>query len=99
MLAEEARRESCSRRSWKGQGHHEKKEKGRGNQTPKGARTPRGSEKGKGDKGKGEKGKEKGKDKWKKGPTRPKKHKKGKEKGTLPDRAKSKEESEGGEPL
>ena len=80
----------------KGKGDYEKKGKGRGDQTPKGARTPRGSEKGKGDKGKGEKGKEKGKDKWKKGPKGPKKPKKGKEKGRSLTEPESEEESGGG---
>ena len=83
----------------KGKGDHEKKGKGRGDQTPKGARTPRGSEKGKGDKGKGEKGKEKGKDKWKKGPKGPKKHKKGKDKGRSLTEPESEEESGGGATL
>ena len=83
----------------KGKGDHEKKGKGRGDQTPKGGRTPRGSEKGKGDKGKGEKGKEKGKDKWKKGPKGPKKHKKGKDKGRSLTEPESEEESGGGATL
>ena len=76
-----------------------KKGKGRGDQTPKGARAPRGSEKVKGDKGKGEKGKEKGKDKWKKGPKGPKKHKKGKDKGRSLTEPESEEESGGGATL
>ncbi|CAE7672294.1 unnamed protein product [Symbiodinium sp. CCMP2592] len=42
------------------------KPKGKGDQTPKGSGTPRGSEKGKGDKGKGDKGKDKGKKQKKK---------------------------------
>ena len=83
----------------KGKGDHEKKGKGRGDQTPKGARTPRGSEKGRGDKGKGDKGKEKGKDKWKKGPKGPKKHKKGKDKGRSLTEPESEEESGGGATL
>ena len=83
----------------KGKGDQEKKGKGRGDQTPKGARAPRGSEKGKGDKGKGEKGKEKGKDKWKKGPKGPKKHKKGKDKGRSLTEPESEEESGGGATL
>ena len=83
----------------KGKGDHEKKGKGRGDQTPKGARTPRGSDKGKGDEGKGEKGKEKGKDKWKKGPKGPKKHKKGKDKGRSLTEPESEEESGGGATL
>ena len=83
----------------KGKGDHDKKGKGRGDQTPKGARTPRGSEKGKGDKGKGDKGKEKGKDKWKKGPKGPKKHKKGKDKGRSLTEPESEEESGGGATL
>ena len=80
-------------------GDHEKKGKGRGDQTPKGARTPRGSEKGRGDKGNGDKGKEKGKDKWKKGPKGPKKHKKGKDKGRSLTEPESEEESGGGATL
>ena len=83
----------------KGKGDHDKKGKGRGDQTPKGARTPRGSEKGRGDKGKGDKGKEKGKDKWKKGPKGPKKHKKGKDKGRSLTEPESEEESGGGATL
>ena len=83
----------------KGKGDHEKKGKGRGDQTPKGARTPRGSEKGRGDKGKGDKGKEKGKDKWKKGSKGPKKHKKGKDKGRSLTEPESEEESGGGATL
>ena len=83
----------------KGKGDHDKKGKGRGDQTPKGARTPRGSEKGRGDKGKGDKGKEKWKDKWKKGPKGPKKHKKGKDKGRSLTEPESEEESGGGATL
>ena len=83
----------------KGKGDHEKKGKGRGDQTPKGGRTPRGSEKGRGDKGKGDKGKDKGKDKWKKGPKGPKKHKKGKDKGRSLTEPESEEESGGGATL
>ena len=83
----------------KGKGDHEKKGKGRGDQTPKGGRTPRGSEKGRGDKGKGDKGKDKGKDKWKKGSKGPKKHKKGKDKGRSLTEPESEEESGGGATL
>ncbi|CAE7265621.1 unnamed protein product [Symbiodinium sp. CCMP2592] len=51
----------------KGKGKGDKgKPKSKGDQTPKGSGTPRGSEKGKGDRGKGDKGKDKGKKQKKK---------------------------------
>ena len=72
-----------------------KKGKGRGDQTPKGARLAHlvVLRRAKATTERGEKGKEKGKDKWKKRSKKPKKHKKGKDKGRSLTESESEEES------